>query len=138
MFWAKKKIRGFSLRNRNSRSFVWQSNIFTQRTLALLLFAFGTNSVAASLFVCSFGMCARANVLRVADSSISQNNQWVGYRVCMCSEAASRDTLTPGGSKTDISRADETKGEAVLETIKDGKSSVYYKHVYGRLRCSSI
>ena len=128
MFWAKKKIKGFSLRNRNSRSFVWQSNIFTQRTLALLLFAFGTNSVAASLFVCSFGMC----------SSISQNNQWVGYRVCMCIRAPSRDTLTPGGSKTDISRADESKGEAVHDTIKDGKSSVYYKHVYGRLRCSSI
>ena len=75
-------------------------------------------------------MCARANVLRVADSSISQNNQWVGYRVCMCIRAASRDTLTPGGSKTDIRRAEESKGEAVQDTIKDGKSSLFTTNTY--------
>ena len=52
------------------------------------------------LFVCLFLwnlaiICVRANVLRVGHSSISQNNQGVGYRVCMCIEAAMCATLTP-------------------------------------------
>ena len=56
------------------------------------------------LFVCLFLwnlaiICVRANVLRVGHSSISQNNQGVGYRVCMCIEAAMCATLTPAAAR---------------------------------------
>ena len=58
-------------------------------------------------FVCLFLwnfviICVRANVLRVGHSSISQNNQGLGYRVCMCIGAAMCATLTPGGCKSNL------------------------------------
>ena len=78
---------------------------YKRHTKILSVGRYVENKFLARIFACLFPwnlaiICVRANVLRVAHSSISQNNQGVGYRVCMCIGAAMCATLTPAGSKS--------------------------------------
>ena len=87
------------------------------------------------IFACLFPwnlaiICVRGNVLRVAHSSISQNNQGVGYRVWMCIGAAMCATLTPAGSKSKAGfgiQVVQNTGQAEHDTIEqqDGSSLGY-------------